>query len=118
MKKELGWKDSALLFSSPLFLQGTSQIAFDISDLIKLSSGKKSQVKLVVLLIRYSFSLIKEEIISFDLMQTLSEVKNTFKFEQALLGCKFISWNVIRFAISGQRSFSITPEIIKKPLVF
>ena len=44
-----------------------------------------------------NISLIKEEIIFFNLLQTLSEVKkNTFEFNQSLLGCKFISWSVIR----------------------
>ena len=41
-------------------------------------------------------SFIKEEIIFSDLLQTLSEVKNTFEFNQSLSGCKFIFWNVVR----------------------
>ena len=52
-RKSLARKVASLLFSSLLLLAGTSQIAFNISNLIKLSFRKKN-LKFAVLLTRYN----------------------------------------------------------------
>ena len=44
-QKNLASKVASLLFSSLLFLTGTSQVALNISNLIKLSKKKKKKKK-------------------------------------------------------------------------
>ena len=111
--KSLARKVASLLFSSLLLVAGTSQIAFNISNLIKLSFRKKN-LKFAVLLTRYNHI--------FRFTTNLIRSEKHLRIRLIFTRCKFISWNVINLLVHfGSNVVFHTSQyslIIKKPMVF